>query len=286
MTATISETGLVYGLDDHVYRAEPGLSSTGVKLVLDSPARFEYESTHRTDKRAFDIGHAVHAKVLGAGLGVDVVQTTAKDGTRGEAADFRTKSAQEHRDEIRAAGLIPVLRSDLDRVDQVAKKVREHDDARTLLEAPGDSEVSCFWDDPFTGVRLKGRFDRLASTAPFIVDVKTTGQSAKPTSLRSVAARLGWGEQACHYKDGAWAATGAEHRFIHVVVEVDPPHLVSVVELDADFLAIAEERRRHAIDTYARCMAAADWPAYGSGIAPLRPPGWFGTYDLDEEGVP
>lgn len=271
MTTTIPATGLVYDLADPAYRARPGLSSTGVKQILDSPARYRYDSTHPVHKHVFDIGHAVHAKVLGAGLEYERLDFDA----------WTTKAAREARDDVRRRGLVPLLAKEAAQVEAMAEAVLAHDDARALLEAPGSSEVSCFWTDPGTRVALKGRFDRLLET-PIIVDVKTTGTSAKPSSLRSYAARYGWGEQACHYRDGAQTVTGTEHRFVHVCVETAEPYLVSVIELDADFLAIAEARRRHAVATYARCLETDTWPGYPTGLNRLTPPGWFGTYDLED----
>src|SRR5690606_6403117 len=62
--------GLVYDMDDLEYHARTELSSTGVRRILDSPARFKWEQEHRVEKRDYDYGHAAHAKVLGAGMAV------------------------------------------------------------------------------------------------------------------------------------------------------------------------------------------------------------------------
>jgi hypothetical protein len=253
VTATIPEIGMLYGLDDPTYRAAPGLSSTGVKLMLDSPAKYRWTMDHPTGtKTAFDLGIAVHAEILGEGLEVEVL----------DYPGYTTKAAREARDDVRRQGKIPLLTEQWEQVRGMRDAILAHDDARTLLELPGDSEVSCFWTDPYTGVPLKGRFDRLASSAPILIDLKSTAMSARPSSLRAYA--------------------GETHRFIHVVAETTPPHLVSVDELDQEFLTIAEERRRHAIDDYARCIETGDWPGFAPGIARVQPPRWYGLDDLEE----
>lgn len=278
MSAPTELQAVEFDMDDGDYRKAPGLSSTGLKHLLDSPARFQYERTHRTDKKAFDIGHAVHQKVLGAGLPIAVIpaETLASNGAAS------TKEAKAFIAEARAEGKTPIKPDEAAVIDRMVEAVLANDDARVLLEAPGDSEVSLFWNDSETGVELKGRIDRLLADAPFALDLKTTGQSAKPSALAAYGARLGWEVQSVHYLDGVERVRGL-HRFIHVVVETAPPHLVAVVELDADFLSIGETRRRAAIDLYARCVERDEWPGYGEGVHRLAPPRWHRANDIDPE---
>jgi len=280
MTATTAPVDqIVLDMLDAEYRKAPGLSSTGLKHLLDSPARYQHELTHRTEKKAFDLGHAVHAKVLGAGLDVTVVPAEVL-ASNGAAS---TKDAKEFIAGARAKGLVPIKPDEWAAVERMADAVTNHADARALLEAPGDSEVSAFWHDPESDVACKGRFDRMLADAPVLLDVKTTGQTADPRHLARYAGNLGWDVQADHYRDGAEILCGIPHRFIHIVVETTEPHLVSVVELDADFLTIGAGLRRAAIDLYAACTAAGEWPGYPAGITPLRPPTWHAAADIDPE---
>ncbi|MGW8565691.1 PD-(D/E)XK nuclease-like domain-containing protein [Isoptericola sp. NPDC055881] len=278
MTATTAPA-IAFDMPDAEYRAAPGLSSTGLKHLLESPARFDWERRHRTDKKAFDLGHAVHAKVLGAGLDVAVIPAE-KLASNGAAS---TKDAKEFIAGARAEGLVPIKPDEWAAVERMANAVLANDDARALLEAPGNSEASAFWDDPETGIECKGRFDRLLADVPIAVDVKTTGQTADPRHLPRYAVNLGWDVQASHYRAAAEILRGTPHRFLHVVVETTDPHLVSVVELDADFLAIGEARRRTAVDLFVACTAAAQWPGYPAGVTPLRPPAWYAAADIDPE---
>jgi len=55
------------------YHAADGLSSTGMKWLLRSPKHYRQAMDHRVEKAAFDLGHCVHAKVLGVGMGVVVI---------------------------------------------------------------------------------------------------------------------------------------------------------------------------------------------------------------------
>ena len=113
MSAITVPAGLVYDMPDAEYHARTELSSTGARRILDSPARFRYEQTHRVESIAFDVGHAVHAKVLGLGMGIVEVH----------ADSWRTKASQDARDAARAAGMTPLLSRDLVPIEAMVEAV-------------------------------------------------------------------------------------------------------------------------------------------------------------------
>ena len=68
----ITEKGVYPGIPESVYHADPveasSISSTEAKLILDCPAVLKWRRDHPAKPRpAFDVGSAVHAKVLGTG---------------------------------------------------------------------------------------------------------------------------------------------------------------------------------------------------------------------------
>lgn len=274
-TTTTERDGLVYGLDELEYHAGPELSSSGAKLMLEAPALYQHERENRTERRAFDLGHVVHGMLLGDGLDVVVVQTTAKDGTKRDAENYQTKSAQEDRDAIRAEGKVPMLRHELAVAQRMVDKVLEHDDARALLDADGDAEVSAFTTDPATGVRMRARYDLLHRHEPVIVDVKT-GQTASPRLWPRKVADLGYDLQAAWYDDVLTAVRGDDAPvFYHIVVESNPPHLVAVHRMSDAYLERGRRRVRAALELYAACVAADRWPGYPLGEHLTEPPPWL-----------
>ncbi|MCI0689298.1 MAG: hypothetical protein L0Y54_19000, partial [Sporichthyaceae bacterium] len=64
-----------YDIPADEYHADTSaLSASGVRTLLASPARFRYDQTHpKPPSKAFDLGHAAHKAVLGAGQDVVVV---------------------------------------------------------------------------------------------------------------------------------------------------------------------------------------------------------------------
>lgn len=273
--------GLHLGIPEAEYHALQGLASTGIKNMLKSPAHYKHSLTHRTERVAFDVGHAAHAKILGVGMGTVVYP----DEHLTPSGNVSTKAATvAWAKEIRAGGLVPVAPDQVRAVDAMAEAVLNHPEARPLFEG-GNPEVSLLWDDDQTGVRLRGRIDYLHQ-GPLAVDLKTC-RSADPREFARTAVNFGYGEQAVHYSNGlaATRAWGDTTRFVHVLVEKEPPYLVSVVELDDVFLFIAAQRVRQAIDKYAHCLATDEWPGYPSIVHPIAAPGWYGDDDNEEMEV-
>jgi hypothetical protein len=277
------------------YLAHPALSASGAKVLTQpgGPARYQYEREHgRPPRRVFDVGHAVHAEVLGVDPGCDVVLLNANTDPDVEdpvpAPDYRTKAAQQHRDAIRAAGRVPVLESDVAVARDMAAVLRAHPIASKLLRPDsGRPEVSLFWRDPEYGVDRRGRVDWMRHADEngrlILVDYKTTSGTADPASLRAAVVRYGYHQQAAWYRDlvlGLGLARSCP--FVFVFQETTAPYLVHVVELDETLLRMGAERNELALRLFADCTALDTWPGYSdAAITLLTPPTWA-LYEHDE----
>lgn len=271
MSAETYGVGVHDDIPEETYHALPGLSSTGVKRMLQAPAVYDwYARNPQPFKKAFEVGHAVHGKVLGVGLPAAVVPADML-AANGAAS---TKEAKAFVAEARAAGKVVLKQEEWDRVDAMAEAVLAHSDASRLVAA-GKPEVSLIWDDPFTEVRCRGRLDYWHEGPNIAIDLKTV-QSADPSRFARTAADLGYDVQAGHYQEGTAYARGAKFipRFLHVLVAKEPPYLVSVVELDADFLDVGQAKAHQAIRLYAQCAAANHWPGFAPGIHRITAPRW------------
>lgn len=282
----VTEPGVYDGLPEDFYHADPvpngSLSVSGAKRLLppSCPAIFAWEREHgRPDRRVFDFGHAAHKKVLGVGADIVVVQRTAKDGSQSDAEDYKSKSAQEHREEIRAAGKVPLLASEVAQVDAMAARLYEHPVAQTLLNPDfGRPEQSAFWPDPATGVWRRARFDWLSEPVDgqLIVSDYKTADSANPDQFERVLARLDYAMQASWYVDAAIDLGLADvAEFLFIVQEKTPPYLVSIVQPDLLAMRTGSDRCRRAIDIYAECSAADHWPGYTDEVALVSVPQWY-----------
>jgi hypothetical protein len=280
MSETTTETydvGIHMELDEELYHSLPGLASTGIKKMLDAPAIYEqYLKDGDKPREAFDVGSAAHAKILGVGAGV----IAYPDEHLTPSGNVSTKAATvAWATEQRAAGLTPVSPDQIARVDAMAEAVLGHTDARVILTG-GDPEVSLIWDDPDTGARCRGRIDYVRNEG-LLVDLKTA-ESPRPATWGGVSARLRYPEQRIHYGEGWRVLTGSAPRFLQVVVDKVPPHLVFVAEFDEPTQDKAAENVRWAIDAYAKAQASGEWPRLADGIHRISAPRWY-LNDENEE---
>jgi hypothetical protein len=273
MTDTL--TGIVADLPEEAYFASPALSSTGARLILDSPARFHYRQTHPEPiTRAFDVGSAVHAKVLGVGAAIAVIpdEILASNGAAS------TASAKAFIEDARAAGLTPVKAAVAEEIDAMSEAALTHPTARALFEQPGIPEASLFATDPETGVEIRARFD---FWAPISVDLKTTATLASKSGFEKAVANHGYDVQQEHYGDTEKLITGERRPFVFVVVEKTPPYLVGVHQLDREFVEIGRKKAARARRIFAECTASGVWPGYPPEVQLLSPP-LYHVYDFQE----
>lgn len=255
----ITENG-IYGaeLSEAVYHADPvpggSLSSSGARKLLppSCPAIFKWEQDHpQAPSDAQDLGTAAHKLILGVGMEIHVV----------DASDYRTKAAREERDEATAAGKLALLPKENAQVQAMADAVRLHPVAgRIFVPGNGQPEQSLFHQDPDTGVWLRSRLDWMTDRA-LIVDLKTSRSANPPSFARSVA-DYRYHVQDAFYRRIYHAITGDWPRFVFVVLEKEPPYLVTICELDDDAVAYGSSLTQQAIERYRDCTEAGIWPGY------------------------
>src|SRR5262245_24022491 len=132
-----------------IYRGQPadGLSmsaSDAIKLAESTPLhlRQSWLETPKRERRA-NIGTAIHALLLEEFRKHTIIR-------RIDAADYRTKAAQEAADEALAAGLVPMLPDQLDEAMAAVDAVRSHREAGRLFDS-GKAE-QCYFSRHQSGV--------------------------------------------------------------------------------------------------------------------------------------
>lgn len=270
--------GLHFDLPHEDYLAQHDwLSASGIKRLIppSTPAHFKAAQGREEHKPAFDFGKAAHARVLGVGEDVVVV----------DAEDWRTKDARLARDAAHEEGKVPILAKDNAVIDGMAASLADHSIA-PLLFATGQPEVSAFWTDPETGVQCRARFDWLPGQQKgrrlVVPDLKAAATAA-PSEFAKSAARFGYYAQQEHYRDGLMAlGIDDDPAFVFVVIEKEFPYLVTVAQFvepaDVKLARAAVDRSRR---VFAECTATDSWPGYGDRIHSLSLPGWL-HYDLEE----
>jgi hypothetical protein len=252
----------VHTLTDEEYFA-PGLaaatlSSTGAKELLKpgGPARFRHKADTGTltVKREFDVGHAVHTLVLGAGPEPVRFPGTGANPEAWQKNDDKAAVAK-----LRAEGKVPLRPSDFAEAYAMAAAVKAHPIAGKLFTR-GEPERAIIWRDPATGVMCRLKADWLRADG--IVDLKTA-EAADENALSKAVNNHGYYVQDAFYRRGFRAAhPGVEPFFVFVAVEKSPPHLVHVVQLGERDVAYGDRKVSEALERYRDCTASGAWPGY------------------------
>ena len=279
--SAVTKPGVYFDMDVDLYHSDPtpngSLSSSWARKLMEpaGPAKFIHERRNSTPpKRVFEFGHAAHTLVLGAGAPVVEIPRGILSG-RDEG--IRSDEAKEWVAQAQAEGKMPLKPAKYAVVEAMAAKLREHPEAMEALTADGTrTEASAFHIDPETGMWLRGRFDAISPTG--IVDYKTIVDADPRRFGRRTAHELGYHQQAAWYLNLANKLGLTDGPFRFVLQEKKAPYLVSVVELEPVYLSIGEARNRAAIDLYARCLAADEWPGY-TGVAVVEAPMWLASED-------
>lgn len=283
MTGLKVEGAGVYRLSADAYHDDcapgPSLSSSGARtLIEECPAAFWWNSYlnpayQPEQKKSFDLGHAAHTALLEPDSWRERVVVI-------EAADYRTKAAQEARDGAWAEGKVPLLPEHRDTIFAMRDALLAHPLAARAWEN-GWAEPSFVWQDTETKAWLKCRPDFLPDHRRWIIDYKTT-TSAHPRHFARRTAEHGYFQQAAWYIDGIGAVTGESPKeWFFVVQETKPPYLVSVFKLDQRAIDFGAAMNRRAIDLFAECVATGKWPGYAETATIVSLPSWV-EFQLEE----
>jgi len=273
----IKVSGLYTGIPSDVYHAdpcyEPSLSSGIARALLAQSPRHAWAAHPRLNpryrpskSRDFDLGTAAHAVLLEDGADRIMVL---------DAKDYRTKAAQELRDQALEAGRMPLLTHQADQVSEMVLSARAYLSRCELQLDPTEheAEATIIWQD--AGAWCRARPDMMIRGQRMLLDYKTTQGSAEPGAwIRGQMTSLGYDIQAAHYLTGANAIGLEDYRFAFLVQEAAPPYACSLVGVGPAMLDLALRKIDYAIRTWGACMAAGEWPAYPDQVCWADPKPW------------
>lgn len=255
---------------------EPSLSSSIAKLLLDrSPAHARLAhpklgGVAPTGTAATDIGTLIHRYVLGKGAEVAVI----------DADDYRTNAAREARDEAREHGRIPALARVVGVAVAAAVCIRRELE-RVGVVLDGESEVAILWQEQAENgpIWCRGMLDHVLERDGMlhVYDLKTI-HCAHPDDCTRSAINYGYDIQQEAYTRAAerlWPEYEGRIEFRFLFVEPDPPHAVTVAQLDATMRERGRRRWREAVETWSRCLHTNAWPGYAQEPVTLWSPGWL-----------
>ena len=157
-----------------------------------------------------------------------------------------------------------ITEEDLQSIIEMDRSVKAHPVAKQLI-GNGTTEVSVFWDDPFSGLQCKARPDLIpGAIRNTLIDLKSTRDASLHGFQRSVTG-FGYHRQAAFYLDGMTKASGDVYDlFAFIAVETYEPYRTEVYTLSPTFIERGRTDYQMLITIENKCRHAGEWPNYQS----------------------
>lgn len=245
-------SGINKGLSNSSYHAEKShLSSSNLKLLLESPAQFYKEKILgqkiQTSSSAMDIGTYVHSLILEP----DKVQDEFAfyTGWRRQGADYEAFK-QQH------AGKLILSQPQAHNGKRYADSVKACPPALELLQG-GEAELSLA--TTMHDVKLKMRADYLNANESYIVDVKTTRYPSDIDSFKRTVKGLGYELSAALYAAIASQVYGTQFDFYWLVISKSDCE-TQVYKASLTTMAEGAALVNKALKVYKLCLQNNTWP--------------------------
>ena len=247
---------------------------------------YDLEKPYRRDAA---IGSVFHAVFLGKGAEYEVIDPADHPGERGAIpTGWTNKSIRGARDMAVNAGLTPILKADFETVQEMVEaaetQLRHH--AIGDFRQRGTPEQTAIWREH--GVWCRACIDLLPDDIEAeraIYNLKTAACAHPDVWEQRVLWRSGHDFSATHYNAAIFhTSLGCEVNERFVVIERKPPYALSVIDLGAGALHMAEKRRQAALKWWAQCVETNSWPAYPDSICTIAlPPGYREARQSEKE---
>ena len=250
----LNESGELTGLFDlpnEVYHAGPGISSSGLKEILRSPAHYQVSKEgEKKETPAMALGTLIHLAVLEPDLFASTVVISKKFGRSKDSQAEKAVFLAENKDKK------CVDQSDYDLVTGLAATLNQNPMAMKLL-AGNYTEVSAYWTDEKTGVLCKVRADII--NADTVIDLKSCINAVG--DFKSSVKYLKYHLSAAYYLEGFSKFMPANF-FAWLAVEKSRPYGACFYAADQITIETGNTLYREALDKYAECLKTGKWPGY------------------------
>lgn len=263
-----------YDMPDAVYHSDPvpdpgSLSSTGLRTLLRSPAKFAYWRGKSITKRVFDVGSAAHMLVLGQGP--ELVEV------RGDGADenaWRTNSDKIRERAARDAGKLPLRPSDFEQVHEMAYALQQNKEVAELLSG-GTAEEAFFAKDPVTGMWMRGKTDYRHEDHT-LIDYKTSAKPVDADTFGRTMTAFGYHVQFAYYRHilVVLGLIAPSTPFLAIAQEKEPPYLCAVLRPDVDAMAFGHAEAQEGLRIFQHGVFNDHWPGYPSEPVDVSLSGW------------
>ena len=278
----ICEPG-VYDLSIEDYHSDicigPSISSTGLRQVLECPAKYWLESPYNPkrieseQKGHFELGKAVHGMVL-EGTDPDDVYHVLPKGFNASHGKFANDLVAMEAAKEAGKTIVRATEFDLQKIKDMISALKQHEYAWAFFEN-GLAERSIIWKDKHTGIWLKARPD-WTPNEPMIIEGKSLwtipdlkgASDASPEAFSRAIATHGYHIQLALMYEGFLEMLRLgildidPKIFALVVQETKAPYVVEPYQIDTYSIEYGRLELRRAINLYAHCMETGKWGGY------------------------
>jgi hypothetical protein len=295
--------GMYPGMSMEAYRELPAVSAGLLhKVITECPRAAWFDSwlnpkrVRDDDTKAKDAGSVAHEILLcGTEDCVQVFEPAAYPNATGPgvATGWSNKAIRQARDDCRAAGKIPVLKSEFGVIENMVDSAREFIESCKNSEPAvwaafqpdgGASEVSMLWDDD--GLLCRIRPDRISEDRKVIIDPKFSGVTAHPGEWsRKQMGPFGYWSRAAFYRRGCRMMFGTDPEYLFLVVNDQPPHLCSLVGVDPAGFEHGGMQVHRALRMWRESLERGWFPGYPARCAYPEVPPWEAARELEQSGL-
>ena len=263
----IAEPGIYAGVPFDAYHGDlcqgPSVSSSGLRTIEAKTPLHYYATSYLNPNRIpdepkdhFSLGRAAHLLLLGESGFREQFSVRPE-----QWSDWRTKDAQTWRKQQHLIGRDVLTPADLETIRGIAASLGAHPLVKSGV-LHGLVEHTVVAKDAATGVWLKCRPDVVPQADGVLVDIKTT-TDASPDAIRNTVMNFGYAMQGGLAAMVMKAAIGfTVTDFVLVFIEKSPPYAVNITPIDSEWIWFAQRQVRRAINRFAKCVEAGEWPGY------------------------
>lgn len=262
-------------ISNEEYNNLVALNYSGLKELLKSPLHYQTYLKHgRKQTEAMIFGEAMHTALLEPHLFSQKFYTapTCEDPREDGLPKKNTKEGKDLWNKIttEAQGKMVISNHQATHIKIMTDKLYSKRTTRELLNG-GLSEQALIGE--IGGIKVKARADYIHPEKGFILDLKTTSETASPDRFKYKIYTLGYHLQAAFYLKVA-NLEGCYRDFYITAIETFPPFECKTYQLDFGALELGNTLVNKAITRYKECLEKNSWPGYEDNVEFVGIPGY------------
>lgn len=285
----IKKPCIVRGIPNEVYHKMPALSNSGLKTLLDCPAKYYYKylsgEYELKEKPHFKIGKAVHCYLLEGREAFEKIYwlNPYKDLLKEEKLRLLEEKGYTNVKTLKVSELeaflleadgieqkqIELNNSEMNQIVCMVNAAKRDIKTSAALSQLGEPELSVFWYEEKYDLWFKCRPDFLPYNPINIPDYKTS-DSVRPEIFYKKFIDYGYFIQGAMYKRGIKAVLDIDvENFYFIAQEKEPPYVTQIFNPAEAFFLWGDKAIDNAVSVYKSCKEKGVWGGYTDKIVEL-----------------